>query len=72
MGVVEKKVNMNNGRQHTLDLVNLICGVLDGQISDGTSKVFFVVVKLFKMLMGCTVFGKMSFQHDLIQKEIIE
>lgn len=72
MGVVEKKVNRNNGRQHTLNLGNLICGVLDGQISDGTSKVFFFVVKLFKMLRGYTVFGKMSLPHDLIQKEIIE
>ena len=67
MGVVEKKVNRNNGRQHTLNLVNLICGVLDGQISDGTSKVFFVVVKLFKILRGYPVITAAS---DVLNTEV--
>jgi hypothetical protein len=67
VGVVEKKVNRNNGIQHTLDLVNLICGVLDGQISDGISKVFFVVVKLFKMLRGYPVLTAAS---DVLNMEV--
>ena len=67
VGVVVKKINIHNGRQHTLNLANLICGVLDGQISDGISKVFFVVVKLFKMLRGYTVLTAAS---DVLNMEV--